>query len=634
MPQQSIQHKQENLSRNAFEQIAPENWEIRDVNPDLGVDFIVEIFASDGASTGAFFFVQLKSTASVNHKTQRELRISKKHHEYYGELQLPTLIVRHSSAMDCLWARWHHSFDPGSLDITNEKSVCFKFSDSDKLTDDTFQRLTKEAFQIQAIHSRTLKYPVYISIQFGDLSTLAKINSTLLFNEIDDWLDCNKEIIKICKPSDPRAIGKLCIDNNVFRAEIATLGSISFHFAEIDLQNITQISVVAIGIAFIQAGCLQVGLPILKNYMISEKPINIEPLIECIAYLLRKPTLVVDIHRWGNELGGINAKFIGIQTFAHFLAWQSGMLTNIENDWLFEFIINEAKKYELEDKQLAAIIWYQLARVAQFDRNYIKAKELIEKAINYYPDLLKFHFICGDYATALYETGNLKKAYKHFKLFDIYHFPHFSISFVECLASMGKWQEACKTLSVLVNRLDQKINHVRLELLIKVSDWICSQHLKNPSYIAKSKSSKNWLDTAYKAAEKMNWNVAFHSALAAAIMNKKNADAWECAIVYARQLLQDKGSTIIQGIIALAYQYVGNELIESAKRFASMLVGKHLLKSEDEIPFVEGQVTYIEHLPRFFKRNDVILLSKTYRRMAILVVLSEGYTFMNLKNVK
>jgi len=53
------QHITETKSKRIFERLAPPEWVTREINPDYGVDYLIEIF-KDNASTGKNFFVQLK----------------------------------------------------------------------------------------------------------------------------------------------------------------------------------------------------------------------------------------------------------------------------------------------------------------------------------------------------------------------------------------------------------------------------------------------------------------------------------------------------------------------------------------------------------------------------------------------
>ena len=62
MTNRPIQHQLETKSRIAFESSLPAAWVYRTVNPDYGIDGLVEVFNENGITTGDLFFVQLKST--------------------------------------------------------------------------------------------------------------------------------------------------------------------------------------------------------------------------------------------------------------------------------------------------------------------------------------------------------------------------------------------------------------------------------------------------------------------------------------------------------------------------------------------------------------------------------------------
>lgn len=102
------QHITETKSQRLFENIVPDEWVVREIKPDYGVDYIVEIF-TNGQSTGKCFFVQLKgSTQEIENDTfKKQFDIANL--EYYASLALPVVIVCVSVVTEQIWCMWSNN---------------------------------------------------------------------------------------------------------------------------------------------------------------------------------------------------------------------------------------------------------------------------------------------------------------------------------------------------------------------------------------------------------------------------------------------------------------------------------------------------------------------------------------------
>jgi len=102
------QHITETKSQRLFENIVPDEWVAREIKPDYGVDYIVEIF-TNGQSTGKSFFVQLKgSTQEIENDTfKKQFDIANL--GYYASLALPVLIVCVSVVTEQIWCMWSNN---------------------------------------------------------------------------------------------------------------------------------------------------------------------------------------------------------------------------------------------------------------------------------------------------------------------------------------------------------------------------------------------------------------------------------------------------------------------------------------------------------------------------------------------
>ena len=106
MPQRPRSHQLETESQQAFVSSLPSRWVYRPINPDYGLDGLVELFDESGKAQGDFFFVQLKSSDKNELSEALAIRIRRDTAEYYRSLALPVLVVVFHSPSKKLFARW------------------------------------------------------------------------------------------------------------------------------------------------------------------------------------------------------------------------------------------------------------------------------------------------------------------------------------------------------------------------------------------------------------------------------------------------------------------------------------------------------------------------------------------------
>lgn len=131
MSNRPIQHQLETKSRIAFESTLPAKWVYRTVNPDYGIDGLVEVFSERGLATGDFFFVQLKATGKEDLTQALTVRLPQEKCDYYDTLALPLLLVLFHQPSGQLFAKWF-SLPPVKERYRNEKSVSFIMNSDDK----------------------------------------------------------------------------------------------------------------------------------------------------------------------------------------------------------------------------------------------------------------------------------------------------------------------------------------------------------------------------------------------------------------------------------------------------------------------------------------------------------------------
>ena len=158
MPLRPRSHRLEDESRVAFQRALPSAWVFRPVTPDYGIDGEVELYDSDGHSTGMRFHVQLKATDQTG-ASARTVRLPRETYEYYRSLDAPVLLVRYLANGERLFARWVHSFDPYYEGAT-EASVAFRFGDEHAWSPDTPEELRTEVEAFRRFRGPATQLPI------------------------------------------------------------------------------------------------------------------------------------------------------------------------------------------------------------------------------------------------------------------------------------------------------------------------------------------------------------------------------------------------------------------------------------------------------------------------------------------
>ncbi len=175
MPKRPRAHELEGESRRAFEGAIPTQWVARSVNPDYGIDAVVEVFKG-GVSTGLEFYVQLKATDEPDiHTALGSLRISRDHADYYWGLALPVLMVRYHSPSGQLYARWWHGYNPKVAVRPDEvdpqaqpaKSLMFVLRPEDRWDDATPERLIEGVVAFRRFRSGDPGFPISFAVAAG-----------------------------------------------------------------------------------------------------------------------------------------------------------------------------------------------------------------------------------------------------------------------------------------------------------------------------------------------------------------------------------------------------------------------------------------------------------------------------------
>ena len=111
LPQRHLSHIKEDKSRRFFKNTIPEEWTTQDINPDYGIDLIVETFGRNGYAKGSTFVVQLKSTGSNFEGKDVTVTMDAKNLNYLRNRVEPALIVLYVIPENEAYAMWVRELD-------------------------------------------------------------------------------------------------------------------------------------------------------------------------------------------------------------------------------------------------------------------------------------------------------------------------------------------------------------------------------------------------------------------------------------------------------------------------------------------------------------------------------------------
>lgn len=181
MAQRTRNHILEDNSRNAFNNVIPERWVVRDKNKDYGVDCEVEIFDDFGNPTGLIFYVQLKATESKQNSLIKKVVFNIEKISQFQSYSVPVLIVRYSHLENKLFYTWANDI---TSQIKSEKKITVKFTENrtlDKLNIENIHDYLIRYFQVV---TGKYKIPIKTYITSDDFSEKSTIKIQQYFKKI------------------------------------------------------------------------------------------------------------------------------------------------------------------------------------------------------------------------------------------------------------------------------------------------------------------------------------------------------------------------------------------------------------------------------------------------------------------
>ena len=132
MPNRARSHVLEEESVRRFRDALPSRWVFRGKAPDYGIDGEVEVFNSDGSSTGLTFNVQLRATDDETRVDRVRLEIDELN--YYSSLDVPTVVVRYGSPEGTFFWQWASKISSHVEIAEGQQTVTYQFGDDERWT--------------------------------------------------------------------------------------------------------------------------------------------------------------------------------------------------------------------------------------------------------------------------------------------------------------------------------------------------------------------------------------------------------------------------------------------------------------------------------------------------------------------
>lgn len=229
MPTRARSHILEEESVRRFGDALPSGWVYRGKSPDYGIDGEVEIFNTDGSSTGLSFNVQLRATDDAALADRVRLEVDELN--YYRSLEVPTLVVRYGSPDGSLCWQWASNI-ASRVDISEgQQTVTYQFGDDERWSEAT----PAVIFRTLEVRRRLASYPPSMAVPLRvDLSAIQASERYLLDRTIARAIaDSRGALTRAAStPVDVEAFA--CLEPAFLAVGIDTLTSVTY-----DLQNPT-----------------------------------------------------------------------------------------------------------------------------------------------------------------------------------------------------------------------------------------------------------------------------------------------------------------------------------------------------------------------------------------------------------
>ena len=148
--QRPTQHIIDAEAQKILQNLLPSEWAVRDLKPDYGIDYMVEIF-ENFQSTGKVFYIQLKgSDQEIKENTfHKQMDIGTL--EYYSTHILPVLLVFVSINTKQVWGIWSNKLLEAYTYRKNQKSLKISLGEQYLLEEEAIKLISSKLSLSQKI---------------------------------------------------------------------------------------------------------------------------------------------------------------------------------------------------------------------------------------------------------------------------------------------------------------------------------------------------------------------------------------------------------------------------------------------------------------------------------------------------
>jgi len=620
--QRPRQHIIETESKKSLNSIIPDHWVLRELAPDYGLDFMVEIFKEE-YSTGNIFYLQLKGSDQTIEDNVISYQLKKEHIEYYNSIPSPVLFVLFSTTTNQFWGIWSNQLKDILIEEGSEQKTYKLNLDKGHIIDKSFFTDLENTFSID------LPKKVNISINSeGD-------NGTLFHQQILKWIqfyyadyvDVNNSLL----PSTIKFEYKEIADNKL--SVSVTRSRKKFDLEPIDIKDDTFLY-----------------LPILD---VNHCPQQFNEVLILVSFLLHKynirnsiELLIKNFENYDGQL--LNPIFLfeiiknGIESNS-ILEIQNLSKATIEKDRLDVFQLvnfsiltfnNEGRLTDLyqnnllnaiekiEDKSLIGTFSYNLANSYRSTHELFLASKYYQNARKNKPEYLDKFYWWFEYAGVLFLSSHYyfsEKFYKRSYELNSEHFVPLIFSLIgDSLFFQGKFSEAKDEFDKFLN-VESDFSFEEIILKRQVCENFIFAKLDNISFDIEK--SQELTEQAFKEKNPMklteaiacfplnglawfNYGVflkdnndnknAFTAFLSAACIQDWDKEAWKNCFLISLNLKNQDGLFLIYNVILNKFG------IESVNYIAKHLLKDPNLEKETKIKLIK----VFSDLATMRKQND------------------------------
>ncbi|WP_296621416.1 DUF4365 domain-containing protein [Marivirga sp.] len=198
----------EDESKTSLKKILPQEWLVTENSHDYGIDLQVEIFTSEGKTTGHVFWIQLKATDSSIKAHHHKFSFSKNKLRQLFSYSLPVIIIRYSSITKLFYYEWANTLYFFHINKSNKTvTINLPYQWDTKLTPIEINKYLR-------VHDDAVKgyYKLPISC-----SLIPKSNDVLRFKrKLRNSIEESSSILKVkSKENSSSSFLKIYLENNL-----------------------------------------------------------------------------------------------------------------------------------------------------------------------------------------------------------------------------------------------------------------------------------------------------------------------------------------------------------------------------------------------------------------------------------